>query len=99
MAQAQKRTINVGEKYCLGMYVATSTDKNIRSLDGELREWQEGESGAEVKYMWHFTIPEGCRQATKISQISAHADESAFMLVPYSAVLDREKRQQRSRPG
>ena len=36
---------------------------------------------------WKLTIPKGCRQAAKISQVSAHADEKEVLLVPYSAIL------------
>jgi|EP01049_Picozoa_sp_SAG25_P002938 hypothetical protein len=31
---------------------------------------------ADVKFTWRLTIPKGCRQATKIAQVSHYADES-----------------------
>jgi hypothetical protein len=34
-----------------------------------------------------FTIPKGCRQATKISVVSHYADEHEVLLVPFSAIL------------
>ena len=40
-----------------------------------------------VCMQWKLTIPKGCRQAAKISQVSAHADEEEVLLVPYSAIL------------
>ena len=85
MTKAQADSIQVGDKYRLGMYVATATR---RSAVDELREWQEGEMGGrELKYTWVFTIPKGCRQAAKISDVSAYADEDEVLLVPYSAIL------------
>ena len=68
-----KRTL--GNKYRIGMYVATTTRKGILHSDGDLRGWQEGEMGAEAKYSWKFTIPKGCRQAARISNVSAYAQE------------------------
>ena len=29
----------------------------------------------QVRYRWAFTIPAGCKQAAKISSVSAHAEE------------------------
>lgn len=62
------------------MYVATSTRKGATN---DLVEWQAGEMGAEVKYRWRFSIPKGCRQAAKISDVSAYGDEHQVLLVPY----------------
>jgi len=85
MTKAQADSIQVGDKYRLGMYVATATR---RSAVDELREWQEGEMGGrELKYTWVFTIPKGCRQATKISSVSHYAKEHEVLLVPFSAIL------------
>ena len=42
--------------------------------------------GTAVKYLWHFTIPKGCRQACKVSGVSAHGDEHEVLLVPYTAI-------------
>ena len=62
MSKAQADPIQPGDKYRLGMYVATSTRKGAIS---DLRDWQREEMGGlEVKYTWVFTIPKGCRQAT-----------------------------------
>ena len=90
MSKAQERQIQVGEKYRLGirMYVATSTRKS--STDG-LLEWQAGEMGTAVQYRWRFSIPKGCRQAVKISDVSGYGDEHEVLLVPYSAILVRGK--------
>ena len=38
-------------------------------------------------WQWELSIPRGCMQATKISKVSAHADEKEVLLVPYSAIL------------
>ena len=84
MTKLQETQIQVGEKYRLGMYVATSTRE--AAAEG-LMGWQAGEMGSEVKYRWRFTIPKGCRQATKISDVSAYANEHEVLLVPYSAIL------------
>ena len=43
--------------------------------------------GTQVEFVWKFHISAGCRQATKISQVSAHADENEVLLVPYSAIF------------
>ena len=51
MTEAQERQIQVGKKYRLGMYVATSTKKNAVK---ELMGWQEEEIGSKVKYTWHL---------------------------------------------
>jgi hypothetical protein len=84
MSKAQAKTLHSGEKYRLGMYVATSTRKSATS---GLKEWQEGEMGGAAKYSWKFTIPNGCRQATKIDEVSAYGNEHEVLLVPYSAIL------------
>ena len=84
MTKAQERQIHPGRKYRLGMFVATSTSE--AAAEG-LMGWQAGEMGSEVKYRWRFTIPKGCRQATKISDVSAYANEHEVLLVPYSAIL------------
>jgi hypothetical protein len=84
MSEAQAEMLRVGKKYRLGMYVATSTRKRAM---GDLKEWQKEEMGGATKYSWQFTIPNGCRQATKIHEVSAYGDEHEVLLVPYSAIL------------
>ena len=85
MTKAQADPIQPGDKYRLGMYVATATRRGVVK---ELREWQQSEMGGrELKYTWVFTIPKGCRQATKISVVSHYADEHEVLLVPFSAIL------------
>ncbi len=84
MSKAQADMLRVGEKYRLGMYVATSTRKSATS---GLKEWQEGEMGGAAQYSWKFSIPSGCRQATKIDEVSAYGNEHEVLLVPYSAIL------------
>ena len=84
MSKAQAKTLHSGEKYRLGMYVATSTRKRAT---GDLKEWQEGEMGGAAQYSWKFSIPSGCRQATKIDEVSAYGNEHEVLLVPYSAIL------------
>ena len=120
MSKAQARMLEPGEKYRLGMYVATSKRKStlahfascpvfpsgatwcvrasiawlaveahagclvgyicdywlVAAAIGQLKEWQEGEMGGEVKFTWRFSIPKGCRQATKIANVSHYADEN-----------------------
>jgi hypothetical protein len=78
MSKAQADMLRVGEKYRLGMYVATSTRKSATS---GLKEWQEGEMGGATKYSWQFSIPNGCRQATKASgtiEVSADVLEDSY---------------------
>eukprot|EP01043_Picozoa_sp_COSAG02_P012198 COSAG02_NODE_468_length_21758_cov_41.206796_8_plen_583_part_00 len=84
MSRAQADALRVGEKYRLGMYVATSTRK---CATGSLKEWQEREMGGSTRYSWQFTIPKGCHQATEIHEVSAYGDEHEVLLVPYSAIL------------
>ena len=84
MTKLQETQIQVGEKYRLGMYVATSTRE--AAAEG-LMGWQAREMGSEVKYRWRLTLPKGCRQAAKISGVSAYGDEHEVLLVPYSAVF------------
>ena len=44
----------LGLKCRLGMYVATTTAKSAAK---DVREWQEEEEGAEIKYMVRFCSP------------------------------------------
>jgi hypothetical protein len=58
---------------------ALTCSRTCRGLAGaidQIKEWQEGEMNADVKFTWRLTIPKGCRQATKIANVSAFADES-----------------------
>lgn len=81
MTKEQARLLFPGEKYRFGMYVCTTTR---RSALGDLREWQTSEMGSTVQIVWEMEIPKGCRQASKIQAVSAHADESEVLLVPVS---------------
>ena len=52
MTKAQAKLLEPGDKYRLGMYVATTTDK---AALGELQEWQEEETGTAVRSNQYFT--------------------------------------------
>ena len=64
----------LGDKFRIGMYVGTTTRKAVLRQGGDLRKWWEGEMGEEAVYSWKFTIPRGCRQATRIQDVSAHKE-------------------------
>ena len=81
MTREQARRLFPGEKFRFGMYVCTTT--RARALS-HLREWQADEMGTSVQTAWEIEIPKGCRQASKIQAVSAHADESEVLLVPVS---------------
>ena len=91
MSKRQAAVIDVGTKYRIGMYVATSTQRDVIKQGGKLLEWQQRETGDEHKFSWAFSIPAGCRQAALISEVSAHAGEHEVLLVPYTAVLVTKK--------
>ena len=87
MTHAQFKMLQVGERYRMCMYVATSTKREVTR---GLQEWQEqemGEAGEGLRYSWQFTIPTGCRQATNIQKVSGYGNEHEVLLVPYSAIL------------
>ena len=87
-----------GRKCRIGMYVATSTDeKMVDELKG-WQQGETGTAvmykvtplpfapshGADSSVrQWVFTIPQGCRQATMISQVSHYAKEKEVLIVPY----------------
>ena len=76
----QFNLLHVGDKYRIGMYVCTSTDRDSPAIE-DLRDWQEA-TQSPPKCMWVFNIPSGCRQAAKISQVSACPEENEVLLVP-----------------
>jgi hypothetical protein len=89
MSTAQLATIKEGTTYRISMYVATSSRK--RALR-DIKTWQR-DSGVESKAQWEFTIPKQCWQATRISKLSLHSTEHEMLIVPWSAVYIKEKKQ------
>jgi hypothetical protein len=87
MDAAQAAGIEEGGTYRLGMYTASSSQKRAQK---DIIAWHK-ESGAAAassgpQFIWEFTFPKGCWQATRIKGVSLHKDEHELLMVPYSAV-------------
>ena len=86
MTEAQFRHLQVGKQYRIGMYVCTSTAKSVVNSSSDIRGWQEGEMGTDVKYTWVFSVPKGCRQVNCTTQWFLRGSSIVAFLAGYKGL-------------